>query len=48
LKRYSVLGGLVAAAILAILLVEGVGDAASHRTTVENIQASNPPCRGCD
>ncbi|MBB5896074.1 hypothetical protein [Kutzneria kofuensis] len=47
MKRYSLLGGLVAAAILAVVLLEGSGAAAPHRTTVETIQAGNTPCEDC-
>jgi hypothetical protein len=40
------LGGLVAAVILAVLLVEGAGSAQPHHT-VQIVQANNFPCVDC-
>jgi hypothetical protein len=46
LRRYSLLGGLVAAAILAVALLGGAG-AADSKPTVQSVQAGNPPCSDC-
>jgi hypothetical protein len=46
LRRYSLLGGLVAAAILAAALVGGAG-AMDPKPTVQSVQAGEAPCSDC-